>query len=55
MAWLGQGAALIRMKQKKDSKLFLEQCVALHPKSKEARLARRLLKTPNYVPPEIFL
>lgn len=55
MAWLGQGAALIRMKQKKDSKLFLEQCVSLHPKSKEARLARRLLKTPNYVPPEIFL
>lgn len=55
MAWLGQGAALIRMKQKKDSVLFLEQCVSLHPKTKEARLARRLLKTPNYVPPEIFL
>jgi len=55
MAWLGQGASLIRMKQKKDSKLFLEQCVSLHPKSKEARLARRLLKTPNNVPPEIFL
>lgn len=55
MAWLGQGSALIRMKQKKDSKLFLEQCVSLHPKSKEARLARRLLKTPNNVPPEIFL
>lgn len=55
MAWLGQGAALIRMKQKKDSKLFLEQCVSLHPKTKEAKLARRLLKTPNNVPPEIFL
>ncbi|MEZ4814969.1 MAG: outer membrane protein assembly factor BamD [Bdellovibrionota bacterium] len=55
MAWLGQGANLIRMKQKKDSKLFFEQCVSLHPKTKEARLARKLLRTPNYVPPEIFL
>lgn len=55
MAWLGQGASLIRMKQKKDSKLFLEQCISLHPKSKEAKLARRLLKTPNNVPPELFL
>lgn len=55
VAWLGQGAALIRMKQKKDAKLFLEQCVTLHPKSKEAKLAKRLLKNPNVVPPEIFL
>jgi len=54
-AWLGQGAALIRLKQKKDAKLFLEQCVSLHPKTKEAKLAKRLLKTPNFVPPTIFL
>lgn len=55
MAWLGQGTALLRMKQKKDAKLFLEQCVSLHPKSKEAKLAKRLLKTPQYVPPTLFL
>ncbi len=55
MAWLGQGVSLIRMKQKKDAVLFLEQCVSLYPKSKEAKLARRMLKTPQYVPPTIFL
>ena len=55
MAWLGQGTSLIRLKQKKDAQLFLEQCVSLHPKSKEAKLAKRLLKTPQNVPPTIFL
>ena len=54
MAWLGQGVALIRMKQKKDAKLFLEQCVSLYPKSHEARLAKRLLKDPRLVPATLF-
>jgi TolA-binding protein len=55
MAWLGQGVSLIRLKQIQDSKLFLEQCVSLFPKTKEANLAAKLLKTPKYVPPTIFL
>jgi TolA-binding protein len=54
MAWLGQGACLIRMKQKKDAKLFLEQCVSLYPKSREARLAKKLLKDPRLVPATLF-
>ncbi len=54
MAWLGQGAALIRMKQKKDAKLFLEQCVSLYPKSREARIAKKLLKDPRLVPATLF-
>jgi TolA-binding protein len=54
MAWLGQGAALIRMKQKKDAKLFLEQCVSLYPKSREARVAKKLLKDPRLVPATLF-
>jgi len=54
MAWLGQAVALIRMKQKKDAKLFLDQCVTLFPKSREAKLARRLQKNPNVVPSTLF-
>lgn len=54
MAWLGQGVALIRMKQKKDAKLFLEQCVSLYPKSREARIAKKLLKDPRLVPATLF-
>lgn len=50
MAWLGQAAALIKMKQRKDAKLFLEQCITLFPKSHEAKLAKKLLKNPALVP-----
>jgi TolA-binding protein len=55
MAWLGQGAALLRLKKKNDAKLFLEQCVSLFPKSKEAKVAKKLLKTPTAVPTALFI